>query len=379
MSKLTELIEDIEEGKIETRNIKDVKGLLSSLNELNNMIGHKKIKDSISKQVRYLIQMLNDPYRQQEVMLNTVLYGPPGIGKTTIGIYLSKIWNCLGYLKQPNIISTINKLIPTSSIEERVEMITYVLIGFYTLSSVLIIIGKKIFNKFGVKAVIVYTITIVAVALIILFSLYRYLFDNKIVLKIKDHDVFRIVSRSEFVSEYLGQTAIKTLNLLKENMGKVLFIDEAYSLYEGKDDPYGMEALTTLNKFLSEHPRDIIVIFAGYKDMMKNTIFKVQQGLERRCMWVFDCEPYTPDELFEIFKKQLTGSGWKIKESDKDAILKLFRENYEYFSSFGGDTEKLCNFAKIEHCDKKKENFLIDESDVKRGLIRLKNNRATKV
>jgi DNA polymerase III delta prime subunit len=379
MSKLRELIEELKENKIETAKIRDKEGLINALSLLEQMIGHKNLKESVTKQVRYLIQMLSDEEHQQQVMLNTVIYGPPGIGKTTIGVYLSKIWSCLGYLRSPSISMSLSKFVPASTMEERMEIITYLVMGIYFAGALLVFIGKKIFQSYGMKLLALYCVLILGFIAALLFYLYQKLLAPKPV-KIKPqkmvYDTIRIVSRSDFVSEYLGQTAIKTNNLLRENIGKVLLIDEAYSLYEGRNDMYGMEALTALNKFLSEHPRDIIVIFAGYKELMQETIFKVQPGLSRRCMWVFECTPYTPEELFLIFKQQVTGSGWSLLKSDEDKILELIRDNYDTFKSFGGDTERLCNFSKIEHCDKKKENYILDESDVRRGIRKLKNNHA---
>ena len=82
-------------------------------------------------------------------------------------------------------------------------------------------------------------------------------------------DIIRIVSREDFVGGFLGQTAIKTENLLKESLGKVLFIDEAYSLINDERDSYGYECLTTLNRFMSEHSSEIVIIFAGYKKGVK--------------------------------------------------------------------------------------------------------------
>jgi replication-associated recombination protein RarA len=346
------------------------------------MIGHKKIKDSIAEQTRFLIGMLGKP-EQQDFMLNTVIYGPPGIGKTTIGIHLSRIWNSLGYLRNPKIqisIPSITQVLSggnSGNDIERVEILTYFLLGSYIVGSIIYLSGKKVFEKYGFKYLFVFSVVVLALIFMLSMYFYNYLKtpETKVTTQqLKNSDPIKIVSRADFVSEYLGQTAIKTNNLLKENIGKVLFIDEAYSLYEGREDPYGIEALTTLNKFLSEHPKEIIVIFAGYEEAMKKTIFKVQQGLSRRCMWVFTCEPYTYEELFLIFKQQIEKSGWKIK--DEESIKQLFKENYQIFKNYGGDTERLCNFAKIKHFDSNKKGYILDLDDIKKGIIKLSKNHA---
>lgn len=379
-SKLDKLISDIKEKKIDTSNVKDVKRLIQSLMDLNSMIGHKRIKDSIAEQTRFLIGMLGKPECQQDFMLNTVIYGPPGIGKTTIGIHLSRIWSSLGYLKGPKLqipIPSITQALGNTGVGdlEKLEFISYFILGTYIVGSLIYLSGKKVYEKYGLRYVVIYTAIVVALLLAISYYTYQHFTkDNvsKLVVQQTQQDSIKIVSRADFVSEYLGQTAIKTNNLLRENIGKVLFIDEAYSLYEGREDPYGIEALTALNKFLSEHPREIIIIFAGYEETMKKTIFKVQQGLSRRCMWVFNCEPYTASELFLIFKQQIERSGWKIKQEDE--IKRLFQKNYSLFKNYGGDTERLCNFAKIKHFDSNKRNYIIDAEDVEKGIKRLETN-----
>jgi DNA polymerase III delta prime subunit len=379
-NKLEKLISDLKSRKIDVSKVKNPEKLLQSLKDLNSMIGHKKIKDSIAEQTRFLIGMLGKP-EQQDFMLNTVIYGPPGIGKTTIGIHLSRIWNSLGYLKNPKAqisIPSITQMLsggnPSNDIE-RVEILTYFLLGSYIVGSIVYLSGKKVFEKYGFKYLFVFSVIVLALVLALSLYVYNYMktSETKVVTQqIVSPDPIRIVSRADFVSEYLGQTAIKTNNLLKESIGKVLFIDEAYSLYEGREDPYGAEALTALNKFLSEHPKEIIVIFAGYEEAMKRTIFKIQQGLSRRCMWVFNCEPYTSEELFLIFKQQIERSGWKIK--DEESVKKLFEENYQIFKNYGGDTERLCNFSKIKHFDNNKKGYVLDFEDIQKGIMKLSDN-----
>ena len=104
-----------------------------------------------------------------------------------------------------------------------------------------------------------------------------------------------------------------------------------------------MEALTALNLFLSQHSNEIIVIFAGYKDLLETGPYSVQPGLRRRFMWQFDCEGYNAEQLFEIFRIQLDKKGWGL--TDNAASLKLFINNYDAFPAFGGDTERAAFFA----------------------------------
>lgn len=161
----------------------------------------------------------------------------------------------------------------------------------------------------------------------------------------KKFDMIRIVSREDFVGGYLGQTAIKTEKLLRDSIGKVLFIDEAYSLINDDKDSYGYECLTTLNRFMSEHSSEIVIIFAGYKDMMENTIFKAQPGLKRRCTWHFEIKGYSEYGLSKIFESQLNDNGWEL-EDDID-LISFFKENLKEFPFYGGDTLRLAFYSKI--------------------------------
>ncbi len=146
----------------------------------------------------------------------------------------------------------------------------------------------------------------------------------------------------------MGQTAPKTKSLLQANLGKVVFIDEAYSLFNGERDQFGMEALTTINLFMSENPDSIAIIFAGYKNLMKHGIFHVQPGLSRRCMWHFECKGYDGEELADIFFRQAYADGWCIRDPDYSDIRKLISDHCDHFENYGGDTERLLFFSQIE-------------------------------
>ena len=138
-----------------------------------------------------------------------------------------------------------------------------------------------------------------------------------------------------------------------ENIGKVLFIDEAYSLYHGPEDNFGHEALTVLNRFMSEHPEAVIIV-AGYKDQMESRFFKGQDGLERRFTWFFEIQKYSPHGLSRIFVQQLESYGWKMAP-DFD-LPRFFEQNFSEFPAFGGDTEKLAFYCKLNYSMMKFEN-----------------------
>ena len=107
------------------------------------------------------------------------------------------------------------------------------------------------------------------------------------------------VDRSELVAGYLGQTAVKTSEVVLEALGGVLFIDEAYSL---AGDQYGAEAVDTLVKEMEDHRDDVVVIVAGYPAPMVEFV-DANPGLASRFRTTVEFDDYTDDELTEIFAR----------------------------------------------------------------------------
>ena len=103
-------------------------------------------------------------------------------------------------------------------------------------------------------------------------------------------------------AEYVGQTAARTAAACRDSYGSVLFIDEAYALYENdvQTNDYGKEALTTLISEMENHRDDMLVIMAGYTDDME-TLMRGNAGLRSRMPYVLTFENYTRDQLFDIF------------------------------------------------------------------------------
>jgi hypothetical protein len=166
------------------------------------------------------------------------------------------------------------------------------------------------------------------------------------------NEIFKKVTRCDLVAGYLGQTAIKTKNVINECLGGCLFIDEAYSLGTGGSgdtgDIFSQECLDTLCESLSNHRDDLMVIIAGYEDEINNTIFKANRGLESRFIWRFKTEEYSPKELMIIFQKKVISSQWNFS-LENDSLEKWFIEKHKKFKSFGRDMELLFTFVKIAH------------------------------
>lgn len=108
-------------------------------------------------------------------------------------------------------------------------------------------------------------------------------------------------SRTDLIAEYQGQTAIKVKRLINRAKGGVLFIDEAYSITENDhSDSYGRESLTELTKALEDYRDDLVVIVAGYTNLMEQ-FFESNPGLKSRFNTFIAFSDYSLDELMCIF------------------------------------------------------------------------------
>lgn len=131
------------------------------------------------------------------------------------------------------------------------------------------------------------------------------------------------VTRADLVAQYVGQTAPLTMNVIRSALGGVLFIDEAYSLYRGKDDSFGLEAIDTLVKAMEDNRENLIVILAGYKKEMAGFL-EANSGLKSRFPNVINFKDYTGEELVRIADIQASSKGYVIAEEAKEALRAFF-------------------------------------------------------
>jgi stage V sporulation protein K len=110
------------------------------------------------------------------------------------------------------------------------------------------------------------------------------------------------VDREQLVAGYIGQTASKTLQACKDALNGILFIDEAYSLATGNDNDFGLEAISTILKFMEDNRDRIIVIAAGYPDKMRRFLDS-NPGLASRFTRRIDFPQYSEEELIEILAR----------------------------------------------------------------------------
>ena len=261
-------------------NIDALHKIKKPLNELQNMIGMKDLKENIVDQIIFYIQNLHT--LKSEIkgndFMHTVIYGPPGTGKTEIAKIIGSIFSKMGVLSKGS---------------------------------------------------------------------------------------FKKVTRADLIAGYLGQTALKTRDVVKESLGGVLFIDEAYALgNEEKRDSFSKECIDTLCEALSDHKDNLMVIIAGYETDLNNCFFNYNQGLNSRFTWRFKTDEYTGDDLYKIFLKKVNDSGWSLAEDSK-IDTKWFEKNKGHFKFYGRDIETLFAKTKIAHS---RRVFCLDQS-VKKFLI----------
>ena len=292
--------------------MKSLHKIKDDLNDLNTMIGMKTLKENIVDQLLFYLQNLhiskqaNKSKNRSNTLtgdfLHTVIYGSPGTGKTEVAKIIGRIYSNLGIIKSkpPSLSSekkkfSLSSLSPSSSSSSSSSSST-------SSSSLSLSTTRSKFKK---------------------------------------------VTRSDLIAGYLGQTALKTKDVIKDSLGGVLFIDEAYSLGNTeKRDSFAKECIDTLCEALSDNKDNLMVIIAGYEKDLNECFFSYNDGLDSRFIWRFKVDDYTAEDLRDIFVKKVGDMGWSVCEELK---VEWFEKNMKYFKFFGRDMETLFTKTKIAH------------------------------
>jgi SpoVK/Ycf46/Vps4 family AAA+-type ATPase len=265
--------------------------------ELDNMIGMKLLKENIVDQILYYLQNLHVPVVSNASsrsvntgdFLHTVIYGSPGTGKTEVAKIIGRIYSNLGVIK-----------------------------GKHHSSSGSISSDKKKSSSSSSSGS-----------------------------SSNSKSKFKKVTRSDLIAGYLGQTALKTKDVIKDSLGGVLFIDEAYALGNTeKRDSFSKECIDTLCEALSDNKENLMVIIAGYEKDLNECFFSYNDGLDSRFTWRFKIDDYTAEDLRNIFVKKVKDVGWSI---DGELDVEWFEKNMKYFKYYGRDMETLFTKTKIAH------------------------------
>jgi SpoVK/Ycf46/Vps4 family AAA+-type ATPase len=279
--------------------MKSLHKINDDLVELNNMIGMKTLKENIVDQLLFYLQNLH-VYKDMSTststsngnkrtnvetgdFLHTVIYGSPGTGKTEVAKIIGRIYANLGVIKSKPM-SLSDKKKSSSSLSP-------------SWSS--------------------------------------------------SRPKFKKVTRSDLIAGYLGQTALKTKDVIKDSLGGVLFIDEAYALGNtDKRDSFAKECIDTLCEALSDNKDSLMVIIAGYEKELNECFFSYNEGLNSRFIWRFKVDDYEAEDLRNIFVKKAHDFGWLVHEELK---VEWFEKNMKYFKYYGRDMETLFTKTKIAH------------------------------
>jgi replication-associated recombination protein RarA len=261
--------------------------ILDPLENLNNLIGLDKLKDQLLEQLLYFVQGNVD-----NVMLHTVIEGPPGTGKTTVANLMAEIYAGIGILKK---------------------------------------------NK------------------------------------------CTIVKREDLIGQFLGETTIKTMEMLEHCKNGVMLIDEAYSL--GSDDnrdSYAKEAIDCINQYLTENADKLICIIAGYKEELNRCFFSQNKGLRRRFPWTFTIESFNKIELTKIFINKIEST--EDYELDEEVNEKHIESKIqkEYFIGNAGDIDNIISRAKIINSRinfGKEDNFIITKDVIDESFEKFYDTR----
>jgi stage V sporulation protein K len=154
--------------------------------------------------------------------------------------------------------------------------------------------------------------------------------------------------RSGLVAAYVGQTALKVKEVVRQAIGGVLFIDEAYALAPrdqfGTD--FGREVIDTLLKLMEDNRHDLIVIVAGYSDEMSRFL-QANPGVQSRFNNYIDFEDYNPEQLLCIFKHFCKQADYKLGAAAAAKLMRIFMTKYERRDKTFGNARLARNF--FEH------------------------------
>lgn len=169
--------------------------------------------------------------------------------------------------------------------------------------------------------------------------------------------------RSGLVRGYIGQTATRVQEVVDQALGGILFIDEAYALTVGKGEgDFGQEAVDTLLKAMEDHRDDMIVIVAGYTDLM-DQFLESNPGLRSRFSNFIRFEDYTAEELMKIFENNLKKQEYKLSESAHAKAVEMVQNRVENKPSNFANARDIRNF--MEHAISNQATRLIKEPNAK--------------
>ncbi|HQB32512.1 MAG TPA: AAA family ATPase, partial [Erysipelotrichaceae bacterium] len=178
------------------------------------------------------------------------------------------------------------------------------------------------------------------------------------------------VSRNDLVGKYVGHTAPLTMQVIKSAMGGILFIDEAYSLYRGTNDSFGLECIDTLVKAMEDNREDIIVILAGYTREMQDFL-ESNSGLKSRFPNQIEFPDYTGQELYDIAMINAKSKGYKVADEVTAPLTDYFTRVQENDSVRSGNGRLSRNV--IEEAIRYQSTRILNDSAAQIDLLTLED------
>jgi AAA+ superfamily predicted ATPase len=177
------------------------------------------------------------------------------------------------------------------------------------------------------------------------------------------------VDRAGLVRGYVGQTATRVQEVVEEALGGILFIDEAYTLTVNKGEgDFGQEAVDTLLKAMEDHRSDLIVIVAGYTDLM-DAFLESNPGLRSRFSNFIQFDDYTAEELMQILKKNLSDQDYRMSPAAEDKAMQMLRERVENKPDNFANARDVRNFMEHAICNQASRIVQLEAAKNNRELL----------
>lgn len=200
---------------------------------------------------------------------------------------------------------------------------------------------------------------------------------------LSDKEIFIEAQRSDLIAEYVGETAIKTKNLIQRATGGVLFIDEAYSLIPSTEKDFANECIATLIKEMEDKRDKLCIIFAGYNKEMEE-LLESNPGFESRIQFKIQFKDYSEEELYEIFKKMCHNENYKLSNEVKKTMINFLKQEklYENFSN-GRCVRNIFEKIKFEQAERivvanEQDVSLIKDVDLKNAISKSSKSNKSK-
>lgn len=178
------------------------------------------------------------------------------------------------------------------------------------------------------------------------------------------------VTRADLVAQYVGQTAPKTKQMIQASLGGILFIDEAYALYRGKEDSFGLEAIDMLVKGMEDHRDEFVVVLAGYTKEM-TTFLEANSGLKSRFPNIIEFPDYTASQLLQIANNIAQSMDYEITDDAQTKLLNYFEKIQTNLAKNSGNGRLARNV--IEEASLSQATRLMKEPDASLTLLEAKD------